>query len=78
MRARGSRKTNRKCSLVTEGGVGSYSAYVPELPTILVTGHSIDELTARATEAVGIYLGSPVAWMIVFRRLRRFPKGGRD
>ncbi len=28
----------RKYSLVIEGAVGSYSAYVPELPTIRVTG----------------------------------------
>lgn len=41
----------RKYSLLIEGGPAGYSAYVPELPTILVTGGSIDELTARAKEA---------------------------
>jgi len=45
----------RKYSLVIEGESGGYSAYVPELPTILVTGDSLDELTQRATEAVQIY-----------------------
>ena len=45
----------RKYSLVIEGGADSYSAYVPELPTILVTGRSLEELTARASEAIRIY-----------------------
>jgi predicted RNase H-like HicB family nuclease len=45
----------RKYSLIIEGDVSSYSAYVPELPTILVTGQSLDELTVRATEAIRLY-----------------------
>ncbi len=45
----------RKYSLLIEGDAGSYSAYVPEIPTILVTGESLDELTARAKEAIRIY-----------------------
>jgi predicted RNase H-like HicB family nuclease len=45
----------RKYSLVIDGDSTGYSAYVPELPTILVTGKSIDELTARAGEAIRIY-----------------------
>jgi predicted RNase H-like HicB family nuclease len=45
----------RKYSLVIDGDSAGYSAYVPELPTILVTGKSIDELTARAREAIRIY-----------------------
>jgi predicted RNase H-like HicB family nuclease len=45
----------RKYSLVIEGSAGSYSAYVPELPTILVTGRSLEELTARASEAIRVY-----------------------
>jgi predicted RNase H-like HicB family nuclease len=45
----------RKYSLVIDGDATGYSAYVPELPTILVTGKSIDELTARAGEAIRIY-----------------------
>lgn len=45
----------RKYTLVIEGDPGSYSAYVPELPTILVTGPSLDEITSRATEAIRIY-----------------------
>ena len=45
----------RKYSLVIEGNEAGYSAYVPELPTILVTGRSMDELAARAKEAIGLY-----------------------
>ena len=45
----------RKYSLVIEGQNGSYSGYVPELPAILVTGQSLDEITARASEAIRIY-----------------------
>jgi predicted RNase H-like HicB family nuclease len=45
----------RKYTLVIEGDQGSYSAYVPELPTVLVTGGSIDELSARAAEAIQVY-----------------------
>ncbi len=45
----------RKYSLIIEGDAAGYSGYVPELPTILVTGHSLDELTDRAKEAVRIY-----------------------
>ena len=45
----------RKYSLVIEGDPSGYSAYVPELPTVLVTGRSIEELTVRATEAIRIY-----------------------
>ena len=45
----------RTYSLVIEREDSSYSAYVPELPTILVTGGSIDELTARAKEAIRLY-----------------------
>ena len=37
----------RKYSLVIEGVSASYSAYVPELPTILVTGRSVEEVTDR-------------------------------
>ena len=42
----------RKYSLVIEGDSGGYSAYVPELPAILVTGATMEELTARAAEAI--------------------------
>ena len=45
----------RKYSLVIEGDSTGYSAYVPELPAILVTGGSIEELTARAKEAIRMY-----------------------
>ena len=42
----------RNYSLIIEGDP---SAYVPELPTILVTGRSLEELTTRATEAIRLY-----------------------
>ncbi len=45
----------RKYSLVIEGDPTGYSAYVPELPAILVTGRSMEELTARAAEAIRVY-----------------------
>ena len=45
----------RKYSLVIEGDGDGYSAHVPELPAILVTGSSLEELTARAVEAIRIY-----------------------
>ena len=45
----------RRYSLVIEGDETGYSGYIPELPTILVTGRSIDELTARAAEAIQVY-----------------------
>jgi predicted RNase H-like HicB family nuclease len=45
----------RKYSLVIEGDPTGYSAFVPELPTILVTGRSVEELTDRAAEAIRLY-----------------------
>lgn len=45
----------RKYSLLIEGDESGYSAHVPELPTILVTGKSIQELTKRATEAIQLW-----------------------
>jgi predicted RNase H-like HicB family nuclease len=45
----------RKYSLIVEGDDAGYSGYLPELPTILVTASSIEELTVRAKEAVRIY-----------------------
>ena len=45
----------RTYSLIIEGDGVSYSAYVPELPTIVVTGSSVEELTARAKEAIQLY-----------------------
>lgn len=52
---RGRHAMTRKYSLVMEGGPTGYSAYVPELPSILVTGDSTEELTARAREAIQLY-----------------------
>ena len=48
----------RNYSLAIEGEPGSYSAYVPELPAILVSGSSLDELTVRASEAIRLYIES--------------------
>ena len=52
----------RRYSLVIEGEESGFSEYVPELPTILVTGKSMDELTARATEAIRLYWSSVQAY----------------
>ena len=45
----------RKYSLVMESSPAGYSGYVPELPSILVTGAPADELMTRATEAIQLY-----------------------
>ena len=45
----------RKYSLVMENGPTGYSGYVPELPSILVTGGSAEELLSRTAEAIQIY-----------------------
>ena len=45
----------RKYSLLIEGDESGYSAHVPELPTILVTGRTVDELTLRATKAIQLW-----------------------
>ena len=60
----------RTYSLAIEGEPGSYSAYVPELAAILVTGQSLDELTASASEAIRLY------WESVRTGLRRLDAAG--
>ena len=45
----------RTFSLLIEGDESGYSAYIPELPSILVTARSIDELRRRATEAIQVW-----------------------
>jgi predicted RNase H-like HicB family nuclease len=45
----------RTYSLLVEGDESGYSAYVPELPAILVTGRSIDELRRRAAESIRLW-----------------------
>ncbi|MGB6942943.1 MAG: type II toxin-antitoxin system HicB family antitoxin [Bryobacteraceae bacterium] len=50
-----SRLKSRKYSLLIEGDESGYSAHVPELPAILVTGKSMDELTGRAIEAIQLW-----------------------
>ena len=46
----------RKYSLVIEGDSNGYSAYVPELPAILVAGDSLEEIDSLASEAIRVYL----------------------
>jgi predicted RNase H-like HicB family nuclease len=38
-----------------EGDAAGYSAYVPELPAIAVTGGSIEDLVAHAKKAIQLY-----------------------
>ncbi len=45
----------RKYSLLIEGDDSGYSAHVLEVPTILVTGKSIEELRSRAVEAIQLW-----------------------
>ncbi len=45
----------RKYSLVMETGPTDYSAYLLELPTILITGPSVEDLMTRAQQAVRVY-----------------------
>ena len=45
----------RTYSLIIEGDGAAFSGYVPELPTILVTGNSVEDLTTRAKEAIQLY-----------------------
>lgn len=45
----------RKYTLVIDGKPGAYGAYVPEIETILVTGRTIEEITARAKKAIQLY-----------------------
>ncbi len=46
----------RTYSLLIEGSDATgYSAHVPELSSILVTGRTVDELTQRAAEAIRLY-----------------------
>jgi len=45
----------RTYSLAIEGDESGFSGYVPELPTILVTEKSVNELTRRANEAIQLW-----------------------
>lgn len=47
--------------LAIGGELGCYSARVPELPAILITGQSLAELTARDREAIRLYWESAYA-----------------
>lgn len=45
----------RKYTLVIDGKPGAYGAYVPEIETILVTGRTMGEITARARKAIQLH-----------------------
>lgn len=45
----------RKYSLVIETGPTGLSAYVPELPSILVTASTREDVEAKAAEAIQMY-----------------------
>ena len=45
----------RKYSLVMGSGPTGFSGYVPELPSILVTGSSAEEVSTRAAQAIQVY-----------------------
>lgn len=51
----------RRFSLAIEGEPGAYSAYVPELPAILITGRTIEDLCLRAQEAIRLYFQAIMA-----------------
>lgn len=53
--ALGSRRIRRNYTQAIEGEAGGYRAYVPELPAVLVTGRSPEELTERARVAIRLY-----------------------
>ncbi len=45
----------RTYTLAIEGDADGFSAHVPELPSILVTGRTMEEISARAKEAITLY-----------------------
>lgn len=70
----GDSKKTCKYFLAIEGEPGSYNAHVPELPAILLTGHSLDELTARAwgnSPLLGIRPNRPLAYFDATRDRHR-------
>ncbi len=46
----------RRYTLAIIGKPGNYSACVPELPSIVITGGSLSEIDTRAHEAIRKYL----------------------
>jgi predicted RNase H-like HicB family nuclease len=46
----------QKYSLIIQGDNDGYSGYVPELPTILVAGRSMEDLTVHVRESIQLYL----------------------
>jgi len=46
----------RGYAVVIEGEEGSYSAYSPDLPGCVATGHTLDEVEQRIREAVELHL----------------------
>ena len=47
--------------VVDQAEDGGYSAHVPDLPTIVVAGETLDEVLRLAAEAVTIYMDEQAA-----------------
>lgn len=56
-----------------EGDAAGYSGYVPQPPTIPVTGGPLEELTSRAKEAVCHYWKTPESRTAPVLRYRGLP-----
>jgi predicted RNase H-like HicB family nuclease len=46
----------RKFAVVIEKGTRNYAAYVPDLPVILVSGTTLQQVTRRAEKAIRLYI----------------------
>jgi len=46
----------RKYAVVIEKGTRNYAAYVPDLPVILVSGATLQQVTRRAEKAIRLYI----------------------
>jgi predicted RNase H-like HicB family nuclease len=45
-----------KYPVIIEKAQGNYSAYSPDLPGCVVTGHTIDEILSRMKEAIQFHI----------------------
>jgi predicted RNase H-like HicB family nuclease len=46
----------RKFAIIIEKGARNYAAYVPDLPVILVSGKTMQQVTRRAEKAIRLYI----------------------
>jgi predicted RNase H-like HicB family nuclease len=46
----------RKYAIVVEQGANNLSAYVPDLPGCITTGHTIEEIERNIREAIELHL----------------------